>query len=372
MQTVRGRELAAACGFAIVLVVGSPLVGQVRASVASAFPGSFRLIIGAAIATALAGAILFASFRIRERRALRYAAIASAVLGAAACARTLRTGNVSVDLVEAFHFVEYGFLTLLFYLAWHPLRDGAAIALPLLAGLLVAILDESFQWFVPARVGELHDLVINAAAVICGLLFSVGVKPPAGAGRALQPGSPMRIGGLSAIVILTFALFFHAAFLGYDVRDARIGTFRSRYTAGELEAAGRVRADRWRRRPPLEAGLVSMEDQYLSEALWHVVRRNDAVSAGDHFAAWRENRILETFFAPVLDASSYAGRNGHRWPAEQRAALARLAEGDGRPYVSDAEPYPIYAWSKTVFWLAAALAIAVVMAAARGLQRAQT
>ena len=84
---------------------------------------------------------------------------------------------------------------------------------------------------------------------------------------------------------------------------------------------------------------VSREDQYLGEALWHVRRRNEAAAAGDVFAAWRENRILETFYTPVLDTPTYVSRAGFRWPAEQRVNIERQALDDGRPYVSEAEPY---------------------------------
>ena len=68
------------------------------------------------------------------------------------------------------------------------------------------------------------------------------------------------------------------------------------------------------------------------------------------FVAWRENVILETFFAPVLDNPTYASRTGLRWPAEQRADAARRTARMVGPYESDAEPYPIYTWPASFFW----------------------
>ena len=42
----------------------------------------------------------------------------------------------------------------------------------------MATVDEWFQWFVPARVGEMRDVFMDGIAIGCGLLFSLGVAPP--------------------------------------------------------------------------------------------------------------------------------------------------------------------------------------------------
>jgi hypothetical protein len=164
---------------------------------------------------------------------------------------------------------------------------------------------------------------------------------------------------MAVILTLVLALFVQAAFLGYDVSDPAIGVFRSRYTAAELHSAARERSERWRGAPPAAAGGVSREDQYVAEAVWHVRRRNEATASGDVFAAWRENRILETFYAPVLDPPGSLSRAGFRWPGEQRVDIERRAQDDGRPYRSAAEPYRIFVWPKSAFWMAIALVIAV-------------
>ena len=371
---MRGRLLAAAACFAVVIVVGSPFAGQLRAAIASAFPGQARAIIGGGVAVAIAAALFTAVARVRrtrggrrdgdsvrERRTLRYFALGAALVAGMLFARALSSGDPNIDVVEDFHFVEYGILTLLFYLAWRPFDDLSVLVLPLLAGLLVGTLDEWFQWFVPFRVGELRDILLDGAAVGCGLLFSIGVDPPGRFTLAMHRGSAIRIGAMAVVFILVFALFFQAAFLGLDVRDPRIGVFRSRYTAAELEEAARDRSARWRGAPPPTAGRVSREDQYLTEALWHVRRRNDSVAAGDLFAAWRENRILETFYAPVLDPPGSVDRPGFGWPAAQRADTERRVQDDGRPYLSEAEPYRIYVWPKSRFWAAIALVLAVTI-----------
>ena len=61
--------LAAAAGFAMVIVLGSPFVGALRAAIASAFPGHVRAIIGGAVAVAIGAALVTALARIRDRLA---------------------------------------------------------------------------------------------------------------------------------------------------------------------------------------------------------------------------------------------------------------------------------------------------------------
>jgi hypothetical protein len=358
---VRSRFLAAAACFATVIVVGSPFAGELRAAIPSAFPGRARAIIGGGVALAIAAALLTAVARIRDRRALRYLALGTALVVGALFARALSSGDPDTDVVEAFHFVEYGILTLLFYLAWHPIDDVSVLLLPLLAGLIVGTLDEWFQWFIPSRVGELRDVLLDGAAVASGLLFSIGVDPPGRFTLAPRRGSAMRMGAWAVILTLVFALFIQAAFLGNEVRDPRIGVFRSRYKAAELQSAARDRSERWRGPPPVAPGRLSREDQYVTEALWHVRRRNEAAAVGDVFSAWRENRILETFYAPVLDPPGSVSRAGFRWPAAQRVDTERRAQDDGRPYLSAAGPYSIYVWPKSTFWMAIALVIAVTI-----------
>ena len=127
---------------------------------------------------------------------------------------------------------------------------------------------------------------------------------------------------MSVLPVLSARPNFDTVHLGYDVREPGIGIFRSRYSRDQLESAAKERMARWRGQPPPAAGRLSREDQYVSEALWHVRHRNEAMADGDVLTAWRENRILETFYAPVLEtgtADSPAGsaglrNNASRWP----------------------------------------------------------
>lgn len=349
-------RLAVAVAAAVGVVLSAPFAQQAFTEAASRWPDRLRVLGISATVLPVGATLVFGLARIRERRRFRYLALALGVsIGAAYILLT------DLTFSESFHFAEYGLLTLLFYRVWHARGDGSVLLLPALAGLLTGTLDEWFQWFVPIRAGEARDVALNAIAIGCGLLVAVGIEPPRPLTLALRRESLLPASAWAAAGIVVFGLFFQSAHLGHDVTDEEIGMFRSRYTAAGLLAAARERADRWRDAPPLVQRRVAREDQYLTEGLWHVQQRNQAWSAGETHAAWRENRILEKFYAPVLDAPSHAGVSGHRWPPEQRAEAARSA-ADRRPYVSNASPVPMYAWPRPLFWAVYFAAVAVIAA----------
>jgi hypothetical protein len=168
-----------------------------------------------------------------------------------------------------------------------------------------------------------------------------------------------------AVAVVALAVFIHLVHLGVEIRDSTIGAFGSRYTAAELAASSADRAGRWKSEPPTaRPPRLSREDQYMTEGLQHVQARNAAKDAGDAFAAWRENLILEKWFAPVLDTKSYVSATGHRWSAEQRAdASTRVMGTDGRPFTSSAYPYPLYYWPGFRLWLGALVLAGVLVLA---------
>ena len=363
---VRPARFILAIAVSTVLVLSAPFIGFVRSWIRSTFPGQFVRIVGATIVVLAAGAIVSAVVRIRENRLLRYGALLAALGGAIWFSVLEATGNPDVDVVQRFHFVEYGVITFLFYRAWRPVEDPAILILPLLAGLLVGTADEWLQWFIPNRVGEIADILLNSLAIGCGLLFSVGADPPARFSWRLRRGSILRIGRLSAVTVLALAVFVHIVHLGYDIRDQEVGVFKSRYSNSAFPAIGAVKRAEWHMHPPpLTLQRVSREDQYMTEGVTHVQRRNELLAANDVKGAWMENLILEKYFAPVLDTPSYVSRTGHRWSEEQRAAVELRAAGSDPAYVSTANPYPIFAWSRRLFWLVSGAAAIAVWVAAR-------
>jgi VanZ family protein len=355
------RPLLLALGASLILVLSSPFVGQVRGAIQGALPGYYRAILIVAVVGGVAAAFGFALTRIRERRLLSYGLLLSAVVGGAAYAVATATGNPEVDAVERFHFVEYGMLTVLFHRAWRGRRDATSLFFPLLAGVVIGTVDEAFQWFVPERVGEFRDIVLNGVAVAFGIVFAAGVDPPRAVPGFVSHARPHLAWGVAAATMIV-AAFFQAVHLGYEVGDDTTGVFHSRFTAEALDRAARDRSAMWSRRPPVTLRRMSREDQYLAEGLWHLQRRNVAFGDGDFETAWGENLILETWFRPVLDFPSFAAPSGARWSAEQTAAVAgAVAVGEQAPFMSTANPFPIHAWSRPWF-LAAVLGVVALLA----------
>lgn len=355
--TPRARRLVAALIASVVITLGAPYTGQIRGAIQDALPGQYRLIIGGIVIAGVAIAVVTALLRINERRAMRYFLLALAVVGGGFYAWATATGNANVDVVERFHLVEYGALTWLYYRAWLDRGDITSLVFPALATFMVGIFDEALQWLVPARVGELRDVLLNGVSIACGLIFSAGLAPVTAVRWWPDRRGRRALGAFASVVALTLAAFFHIVHLGHEIDDPQAGRFLSRYSADELLAASRDRAVRWRTAPPRELQRTSIEDHYLAEGVWHVQRRNEVE---DPQRVWHENLILEKYFAPVLDFPTYLTGAGARWPAEQRANAEAQAGLEAGAYRSTANPYPIYTWSPVLFWTTVIALVAVM------------
>src|SRR4249920_3371237 len=169
------RRLALAVGVSFVVLVSAPAIGQIRGALQSAFPGQYRLILGAFVVAAIVAGVLYALATVRQGRGLRFGLIAAAIAAGALYSLATATGNANVDAVERFHFAEYGFLALLYYRVWRDRSTAAALLFGFLAVFMVGTLDEGIQWFVPLRVGEWRDVLLNSIAIICGLAFGAAL-----------------------------------------------------------------------------------------------------------------------------------------------------------------------------------------------------
>ena len=350
-----------------VIVLASPFMGLLQSFLRrSLSTRNYLLLFGAGVLAAVGVAILIALAGIRERRAQRFGLLASAVLFGGSYMWWTATPYPEVNAVERVHFVEYGLIAFLFYRVWRNAGDASIVILPMLAAFTVGTLDEWLQWFIPFRVGEAHDVFLNLAAIVCGLLFALAIQPPPAYSPALHPASWRPIGVTAAIVWLIFATFVSQVHLGHVVDVAGIGRFKSHYSEGELNELQAHRAALWQAQPPTTVQRLSREDQYLDEGLAHVRRRNLA----EPDEAWRENLILERFFVPVLDRPTYASPDGNRWPPEQRADLANRITANGT-FVSTAEPYPILAWPHSTFWIAVWVIACVLLVVPLAVSRRQ-
>src|SRR5262249_14955125 len=142
------------------------------------------------------------------------------------------SASATTRAVERFHFVEYGLITLLFSRAYGVTPGG--LTMGALSAFVVGIADEAFQWFIPDRIGELRDVLLNSVAIACGLLVVVAIEPARSGPWRFEPRDGARIARMAALTILALGLFVRVVHLGNDVADGEV-RFRSRYTAEELE-----------------------------------------------------------------------------------------------------------------------------------------
>jgi hypothetical protein len=354
--------LVTAITVAAIVILAAPFVGQLTVTLRDVARGYYAAVLAAIVAGSALMALGLAVFRIRERRRQRYLWLLCAVALGTGYAFLSRTGVADVDAAERFHFIEYGLIAVLFYQAWRPSSDGAMIVIPLISGVLVGTLEEWLQWFVPGRVGEAKDVLLNLVAVGAGVLFALGLDPPQRATLTLNPLSRRRVALHGALATLVFAGFFHSVHLGHEIADREAGVFRSRYDADELLKVSSARRILWSTDPPLTWSRYSREDQYLTEGVAHVRRRNERWDQGNLLAARHENLILEKYYAPVLDTPSYLSAAGHRWPPAQREQAEQIRGPGFMIYVSDALTYPVVTWSPVVYWLVIAAAVGVLTA----------
>lgn len=329
--------MALAIVVSLVLVLSAPFIGEFRRWIAATLPGQYVWIVNGAAGLFVAAVGIAALARIRQGRVWRFGLIAAAAV--IAVGFTMRTGSSvpAVAAVEHFHFVQYGVITWLFYRAWRSRGDLASLVLPATAAFVFGVAEEWWQWFLPARVGELQDVLLNTVAITCGLMVSVALEP-----LARKQGSPSARGVAASAAGLAFAIASVGAFtwtvhVGHVIANPSIGEFRSRYSAAQLLALSNARLAQWAVDPPLVRRTLAREDQYRSEGEAHVRARNDAWERGDVARAWGENLVLEQYYTAVLDTPSHISRSGHRWHPDHRAdAERRMAALPPTPFVSAA------------------------------------
>ena len=82
---------------------------------------------------------------------------------------------VSFTIAKIGHILEYTLLgLLLFAAAWGPLQRRLSATIGL--GLLIAIADETRQYFVPGREGCVRDVFIDLFGLAFGLTIGLGVR----------------------------------------------------------------------------------------------------------------------------------------------------------------------------------------------------
>jgi hypothetical protein len=100
------------------------------------------------------------------------------------------------------------------------------------------------------------------------------------------------------------------------------GTFFSSYSPSRLRALSQSR--NYLLSPPAtDQDILRLKDRYFIEGLARLKQRNDWVQQGQFRLALFDNAVLETYFAPILDAR--AGR----WSPAVAAFVTQQAQGTG-------------------------------------------
>ena len=342
--------VARPCVAAAAIVLGSPLIGDLRQALLRA-PSRATTSRSSRPRSSPAASLLlaFCLRAITTDRPRRIGILGLAAALAVASFAALRSGNANVDAVEAFHFVEYGVLTLLFFPfgpagpALGGVRRGRARDDGRRRGRrVVPVVRARPRRRVARRALRPARDRLRPAAVSGARRTWPRVCPSDRRGPGLQTRAPCSEAlGLASAPRWSSCCSARSSppsISAAEIRDPEIGTFRSRFSGARLHELGAERAREWAGGPPPVAGRYGREDQYEAEALWHVRRRNfgmDPDRKGDPLeldVAWHENLILERYFGPVLDAASAGGgapATGWR-PSSWPTVDARRAHGATR------------------------------------------
>lgn len=284
--------------------------------------------------------------------------------------------------VEAFHFVEYAALGVLFFRAWRlHLRDPLVYPLALASVALVAWTDEFLQWLMPGRFWDFRDVRLNALAGAIGLLFAAGVAAPGSVRLPIARRSVRQLCAALGALLLLLGFAVSATPARVDVVathvpglaflrnnesrlaeygrchvDPEIGTFRSQFDLAALRRQDRERGSEvgaafaagslpdlreYRRNHVISA------DPFRFEFYRHLLQRDHYAAVAGQYrtadpvrfrhhctVAARENQILGTYFPQALAAS------GRAWDTARRARCADFADWD-RPYFSEVQNHLI-------------------------------
>lgn len=322
-----------------------PLVRSVREAITARWPAE---LIGIAVAAVVIGATAVSVLPLRRRQSrLRFADLAW--LGGMAAIAVLWISRLTGQPEEAVHFLEYGVLGVLIYrVLAERVTDPTVYGATILVGLLVGTVDEFIQWLVPGRFWDLRDILLNtgAVALVQIAMWRLVARTPTRVG----PSSIRLLCRLAAALVLALAVCFAAtpqrlarlanhvplpqrlasgtdAICEYGYRHAvdDLTVFRSRMPLAALSESDNSRSAEVARqldaarsfRGPSKIIISPVDDPFAYEARVHVFARNRNLHRArkhepgtvDHrqlmTTAWRQNLILEGFFANTLKESSY-------------------------------------------------------------------
>ncbi len=85
----------------------------------------------------------------------------------------------SMDITEErVHVIKFGILGFLFARDFSNIHPTNRFLLATLAGFFVGVIDETFQWILPYRVGDVRDVVFDTGSTALGALVFLTSKKP--------------------------------------------------------------------------------------------------------------------------------------------------------------------------------------------------
>jgi VanZ family protein len=283
---------------------------------------------------------------------------------------------------EAIHFLEYGLLGFLLYMALrNHFNDKGIYIIAFAIGAFVGIFDEILQWIIPRRVWDFRDLGINALSVgLVQIAIWKGIKPEL-SGIRLKSKSFRLISCLFSIYLVLFGVCFSNTadrvqiytealpFLSFLQReepmneskhkhtDPEIGVFYSRLEVEEIYRVDKERADEysqilreWRQKKYQDFldYFPGYAQPFLHEMRVHIFRRDERFLQANEtkeekirkenlFIAYKENLILEKYFGNTLRATPY------KWPKKRFERIGKEINAGlfYRSPVSAASPVPL-------------------------------
>jgi hypothetical protein len=395
MKKFRAWLWVALCAAAIFLVV--PTARAIQKFVGEHWGRAFfGYLVIAAVAAVFLGILYLLIVRLKIRAISNY-------IWLAACAALYLYFTLKLwrNPEEAVHFLEYGLLGFFLFRAWRlTVPDKAVYLASFLSGTLIGTFDEIFQWFMPGRYWDIRDIGLNALAV--GLFqFALwqGVRPKLASSR-IAPKSVRTVSVLFATNLLLLGLcmsntpdrtsalagrFPALAFLEKEEpmrefkmkhNDPKIGSFYSRLTVERLKVTdfkksveyARILRE-WKGKDYNEflETFNALNTPFLYEMRVHIFRRDRKYEEGQKagserrkkeafFIGFKENMILEKYFASTLRSS------GYQWGREKAAAIEPLIDKNA-PYASPVSKDLFYWLSESAMWIAifAALLALVIL-----------
>ncbi len=382
MKKLRAWLWVALCAAAIFLVV--PTARAIQKFVGEHWGRAFfGYLVIAAVAAAFLGILYLLIIRLKVRAASNY-------IWLAACAALYIYFTLKLwrNPEEAVHFLEYGLLGFFLFRAWRlTIPDKAAYLASFLTGTLIGTFDEIFQWFMPGRYWDIRDVGLNALAVG---LFQValwqGVRPrlvsPRIAAKSVRKisvlfatnllllglcmsNTPDRVGALAGRFPALAYLEKEEPMREFKMKhkDAEIGSFYSRLTVERLKVTdfeksveyGRIMRE-WKGKDYNEflQTFNPLNNPFLYEMRVHIFRRDRKYEEGQKagsgrrkkeafFIAFKENMILEKYFASALRSS------GYQWEREKAAAIEPLIDKNAA-YTSPVSKDLFYWLSEGAMW----------------------